>query len=55
MKPETTRLDGLKAFRDHLLSLDSKSGDAEILTWGIDEIERRMRRQELEWCGHVPT
>ena len=40
----TERFDGqfqkLKALRDHLISMDSGSGDAAVLTWAIGTIEK---------------
>ena len=39
-EPQTTNLDRLKHLRDHLIEMDSRSGDAELLTWAIGKIER---------------
>ena len=38
-KTETTRLQKLKELSEHLLSLDSESGEGKLVAWAASEIE----------------
>jgi len=37
----------LKALRDHLIDLDSGSGDAKVLTWAIGTIQKAAQARDI--------